>query len=401
MAALERIARILSTLTGVLLFTFALALGNAAAQSGTPAAPAIDTVSAVDAATTVAWTAPSDTGNSSISAYDVRYILTSADETVDANWTEREDVWFGAGDLRLTVIDVDNGSEYDVQVRAVNSRGDDAWSATVTGTPADHGDSRGSATAVTLQTPTLVYISSSSDDDYFQFTLDEDTGVFIFTTSYVSGFLPPTGELRSSGSGITKTDETDSSFREHGEQLLIWDDLSAGTYYVRVEASEVGYYTLHTQPVPDSTSVDDAVGLNLGGQASGILDLGAGEEDYFRLELSASTDVMLRVTRAGKDFDPVGTILDDEGEVVATHDDSFLDGDRSKHFIVRERLSASVYFLKVSGAPAAMVDVCRGYTPSGAGLWVNCNKTQSKEAATGSSPYSVSAEVVPAQGSSF
>ena len=119
------------------------------------------------------------------------------------------------------------------------------------------------------------------------------------------------------------------------------------------------------------------------------------------MELSASTDVMLRVTRAGKGFDPVGTLLNAEGEVVSSHDDSFLVGDRSQHFIIRERFSAGVYYLKVGGAPAATVDVCRGYTPEGAGLWVNCNKTKSKDAASGSSPYSVSAEAVPAQGSSF
>ncbi len=401
MAAVERIARILSTLAGALLLTLALALGNAAAQTGTPAAPAIDSVSAGDTALTAAWSEPSDTGSSNITAYDLRYILTSADESVDANWTPLDDVWSGAGELRHTVTGLDNGVQYDVQVRAVNSRGDGAWSATETGTPADHGNNRGSATQITLQTPTLGYISSASDDDYFQFTLGDDTGIFIFTTSYQSGHLPTTGELQGSGGSVVKSDEDDPEFRQHGDQLLIWDTLTAGTYYVKVEAPEAGAYTLHTQPVPDSTSVDDATGLSLGGQASGILDPASGDEDFFRLELSASTDVMLRVTRAGKDFDPVGTLLDAEGGVVASHDDSFLDGDRSEHFIIRERLSAGVYYLKVSGAPAATFDVCRGYTPYAARLWVNCNKTKSKDAATEAGPYSVSAEAVGAQGSSF
>ena len=268
-------ARILSTLAGVLLFTIALALGNAAAQTGTPAAPVVDTVSAGDTALTAAWSEPSDTGSSNITAYDLRYILTSADESVDANWTPLDDVWSGAGELRHTVTGLDNGVQYDVQVRAVNSRGDGAWSATVTGTPADHGNSRGSATQITLQTPTLGYISSASDDDYFQFTLADDTGIFIFTTSYQSGHLPTTGELQGSGGSVVKSDEDDPEFRQHGDQLLIWDTLTAGTYNVKVEAPEAGAYTLHTQPVPDSTSVDDAVGLSLGGQASGILDLGS------------------------------------------------------------------------------------------------------------------------------
>ena len=111
-------ARILSTLAGVLLFTIALALGNADAQSGTPAAPVVDTVSAGDTALTAAWSEPSDTGSSNITAYDLRYILTSADETVDANWTPLDDVWSGAGELRHTVTGLDNG----VRVRRAGPR---------------------------------------------------------------------------------------------------------------------------------------------------------------------------------------------------------------------------------------------------------------------------------------
>ena len=161
-----------------------------------------------------------------------------------------EDVWPGAGDLAHSVTGLDNGEQYDVQVRAVNSRGEGVWSPTVTGTPADHGGSRSSATAFTLRTPMLGYISSGSDDDYFELTLDDDTGIFIFTTSYISGFLSTTGDLRSSSGSVIRSDEVTPDFREHGDQLLIWDDLAAGTYYVRVEAPETGYYTLHAQPVP-------------------------------------------------------------------------------------------------------------------------------------------------------
>ena len=57
----------------------------------TPAAPTISAVHAGDAALTVLWTAPS--GVTGITAYDLRIILTSADETVDANWTVPKDVW--------------------------------------------------------------------------------------------------------------------------------------------------------------------------------------------------------------------------------------------------------------------------------------------------------------------
>ena len=384
------------------LLAIPLVLRDVSAQAGTPGAPTLDSVSAGDRTLNATWSEPSDTGSSTITAYDLRYILTSEDETIDANWTVQEDVWSGAGDLRYTITGVANGDQYDVQVRAVNSRGDGAWSATVTGTPADHGDSRSLATAIMLQTPTLGYISSSSDDDYFTFTVDDDTGIFIFTTSYVSGFLSTTGDLWNDSGSVIKSDETSSGMREHDEQLFIWDSLSAGTYYVRVEAPEAGYYTLHTQPVPDGTSVTDAVGLNLGGRANGILNPGAEDEDFYRFELSATTDVMIWLPRAVKDFDPLGTLLDAEGDVVAKHDDSFLDGDRSKHFIIRENLSAGVYFLKVSGAPATTFDVCRGFRPEyNIGLWINCNDTEEKSASTTGGPYTVAVESVPTRGSSL
>ena len=397
----RRFVRLLLLLLVPGLLVIPLFLRDVSAQAGTPGGPTIDSVSAGDRVLTATWSEPADTGSSTITAYDLRYILTTEDETVDANWSVQEDVWSGAGDLRHTVTGLGNGEQYDVQVRAVNSRGDGGWSVTVAGTPADHGDSRSSATAITLQTPTLGYISSSSDDDYFSFTVDNDTGIFIFTTSYVSGFLPTTGDLRNNSGIFIKSDETSSGMREHGEQLLIWDDLPAGTYYVRVRAPEAGYYTLHTQPVPDGTSVTDAVGLNLGGRANGILDPGVEDEDFFRFEISAATDVMIWLPRALKDLDPLGTLLDAEGDVLATHDDSFLDGDRSKHFIIRKNLSAGVYFLKVSNAPAATFDVCKGYTPEYTRRWANCDDTKKKSASTVDGPYTVALESVPARSSSI
>ena len=83
---------------------------------------------------TVAWSAPVDDGGPAITAYDLRYIQTSADETVDANWTLVEDVWTGSGPLNYIITGLTRGTQYDVQVRAVSADGDGPWSATATGT---------------------------------------------------------------------------------------------------------------------------------------------------------------------------------------------------------------------------------------------------------------------------
>ena len=100
-----------------------------------PGAPTITTpVTAGADSLTVAWSAPVDDGGPTITAYDLRYIQTSADETVDANWTLEEDVWTGSGPLNYIITGLTRGTQYDVQVRAVSADGDGPWSATATGT---------------------------------------------------------------------------------------------------------------------------------------------------------------------------------------------------------------------------------------------------------------------------
>ena len=101
-----------------------------------PGAPTIATpIVPGDASLTVAWAAPINTGSSAITAYDLRYIETGAADKSDANWTVVEDVWAaGSGSLQYTLSGLTGGTQYDVQVRAVNAAGASAWSATVTGT---------------------------------------------------------------------------------------------------------------------------------------------------------------------------------------------------------------------------------------------------------------------------
>ena len=88
-------------------------------KTGTPAlpAPTLNSVRADDRAVLVSWSAPTGI-TTGISAYDVRYIETSADETMDSNWTVEEDAWKeGGGSLAYAVTGLTNGTEYDVQAR--------------------------------------------------------------------------------------------------------------------------------------------------------------------------------------------------------------------------------------------------------------------------------------------
>ena len=80
---------------------------------------------------TVSWAAPDDDGGAAVSAYDLRYIETDDDETDDDNWTVVEDAWT-SGALSYSIAGLRDSTSYDVQLRAVNSAGDGAWSASTT-----------------------------------------------------------------------------------------------------------------------------------------------------------------------------------------------------------------------------------------------------------------------------
>ncbi len=85
----------------------------------------------------VAWTAPDEPGDSTITSYDLRYIPTDADETDLSSWTELEGRWTAnsGGELEYKATGLTDGTQYDIQVRAVNSAGGGVWSETGTGTP--------------------------------------------------------------------------------------------------------------------------------------------------------------------------------------------------------------------------------------------------------------------------
>ena len=103
----------------------------------TPGPAAVDSVTPGAGSLTVAWSAPGRTGGPAVTAYDLRYIQTVVDETVDSNWTVMEDVWTASpsGNLEYVIPALVGGAQYDVQVRAVSRASAGPWSVTTTGTP--------------------------------------------------------------------------------------------------------------------------------------------------------------------------------------------------------------------------------------------------------------------------
>ena len=191
-----------------------------------PGAPTIATpITAGADSLTVAWSAPVDDGGPAITAYDLRYIQTSADGTVDANWTLVEDVWMGSGPLDYMITGLTRGTEYDVQVRAVSAAGDSPWSATAIGTPATRGGIRsfsppsaalGGMVVVTISAsgyggygqvvetlpPGFSYVSSSLTDDSVTVNGQEVTFILVGETDFTYRVTAPGAAGHYSFSGV-------------------------------------------------------------------------------------------------------------------------------------------------------------------------------------------------------
>ena len=76
----------LALLVGLAVLGVMVWVGRVEAQS-TLGVPTIGTITVTTNTLTVPWTAPSDNGGAAITAYDLQYIRTDADEGVAANWT--------------------------------------------------------------------------------------------------------------------------------------------------------------------------------------------------------------------------------------------------------------------------------------------------------------------------
>ena len=94
-----------------------------------PGKPAVSAVIAGDGELTVKWRAPASNGGAEITSYDVRSILSTATEKSDPFWANVIGAWT-AGRLEYTITSLTNGERYDVEVRAVNTPGNGAWSTT-------------------------------------------------------------------------------------------------------------------------------------------------------------------------------------------------------------------------------------------------------------------------------
>ncbi|MCY4616748.1 MAG: cadherin domain-containing protein [Chloroflexi bacterium] len=333
-------------LAGVVALSAFVRVGQVEAQS-TLGAPTASVSSPSTDSLTVTWTAPSDNGGAAITAYYLRYIPTDDDETDDTNWTLKTDaIWeTGGGTLTYTLDGLEDGVGYDVQVRAENANDDvGPWSTTAAGTTTDHsGSATAAATDLTLGSSVAGQLTPATDEDVFEITLGADGEVWIYT----SGPLDTFGELLNSG-GTVVAEANGGTLLNSRRSFELREELTAGTYYVRVSSYEdraTGSYRIHAQTVTDpGSTAATAATVTLDSATPGHIG-SSSDEDYFKLVLDATTDVW--VMAFGK-LGTEGELLDSGESRLTSADDSRFFGN-SKGFMLRRSLGAGTYYIKVSG----------------------------------------------------
>ena len=198
--------------------------------------------------------------------------------------------------------------------------------------PDDHGDTRQTSTPLAFGATASGEIGSQSDEDYFRLELTEAGEAVLVTTGNFFTDLVLYNEF---GSWLTSGDR------------YIATSLDAGVYFLRVDSAinrRTGSYILEARlgpPDPDDhgdsreTATPLAIGASVSGEI-GIEDDGGNDLDYFRLDVTATTEAVLLTSG---DLDTRLELYDEFGYWL-TSDDQY----------IAYELESGVYFLRVSSS---------------------------------------------------
>ena len=338
--------------------------GSAGAQTA-PGAPVAVSVTAGAGSLTVTWTAPVSDGGAPVTSYDLRHIETGATDRTDGNWTVEEGVWT-SGDLSHTVAGLTDGVGYDVEVRAANTTGPGAWSATASGTTSDHPDrqsattipgtdietglglqddhpGRQSATTLVLGSSLPGRIDPADEKDLFKIVTTEDTDLWVYTT----GDLDTVGKLTDSrGDVLASNNQAWLPPRPHNFSLRA--EVGTGTYYVSVrsnEGADSGAYRIHAVNVlPVSTDPGEGTLISPDSLTPGRLEREGVGRDVFKIVLTEDTDLLV-YSISNISF-LVGKLYDEHGSPIVTYIDTGIP-DHEPDFVLREQLGPGTYRLEV------------------------------------------------------
>ena len=183
-------------------------------------------------------------------------------------------------------------------------------------------------------------ISPGFDEEYYKLVLTSPTDVWI----YASGPLDTVGDLYDSDlNGIAFNDDSRIRGRRYGFQLR--ETLAAGTYYVKVSSygTETGLFAIKADTATNTgSSTGGAKTLELDVPTTGKIDPAA-DEDYFRLDLTGHTNVIL-YARSDVGFPLTGEVLDSRGRVIGRVNEFT----GPVGFLIREGFGPGTYYVKVT-----------------------------------------------------
>ena len=185
----------------------------------------------------------------------------------------------------------------------------------------DHGDTRDTATPLTLGTPATGMLISHDDVDLFRLEIINPTRLIIYTTGegYTKGSL-----LDDTGTRIAFDEDAGN-----GDNFKIFTPLlDPGLYYVDVRGYYGnGPYTLHVDVDEvqdhhgDTTETATVLTPNRYGETEEAGRIDAGNDvDFFRLEITRTAQVTIFTTGL---LDTEGSLLNDEEALIASNDDGF------------------------------------------------------------------------------
>ena len=286
-------------------------IGSATARNS---APVIES-QAGDEAATVAWSAPSEIAADSEATYDVRWIISSATNKSDGQWTVVSGL---GGDPAYHILrNLTNGTSYDVQVRVVSGH-NGSWSTTSPVTPYEPGTGKPSTqSSIKIGVPIAAEFGTNTDVDVFKIVTTGPTNLVIYTTAErsaageaVAGEVDDTVcTLRSDanvsdGSDVLATNDN-SYLQPLDSHCALAATVDAGTYYLEVRAfrqngisaasKDVGNYVLHSSNQPAAgSSTTTATPFPPGEILSGT-HTSADDVHYFRIDADEAEHIQVDV----------------------------------------------------------------------------------------------------------
>ena len=186
-------------------------------------------------------------------------------------------------------------------------------------------------------------LTGGEQDLWLYSDLSADTVGFLFDETGVVSDQLATSWVAASDNGVLGG----------GSNFFIGAHVEAGTYYLAVSRSreDDGAFNVYygnglEQPggIPEEPGDPEPPVITLDNVYDGVISPGM-DADWFKFNVSAETDVVLRTTGA---VDTIGTLFDQDGEEVDDNDDNaYAEGETN--FLLARTLEPGDYYIEVTG----------------------------------------------------